>query len=178
MSSFRQTPRTFGFRRTLIVGLYAALVTGCGFTPAYKQEEAGGPTASIGAVSAVTSVEVAGEREAFILEHMLRQRLGAVYDTPHYTLAVTLEVSTREGPLIDTDRMRFIRVGMADIVLRDSETGQLVLADRTHATATWDETRWSTVNRAAFDDVNERVLTLLADQIHSLLLARTARVET
>jgi len=166
-------------RPTLIAGLCAALVTGCdlaGFVPAHKQEESSGPTASIGVISNMTTVEVAGEREAFILEHMLRQHLGVVYDNPGYTLAVDLKVSTREGPLIGKDTRRYIRVGTADISLQASDTGRLILEDSISATASWDETRWLTVNQAAFDDVNERVLTILADRIHSLLLARTARV--
>ncbi|MCY4260269.1 MAG: hypothetical protein OXC91_08415 [Rhodobacteraceae bacterium] len=163
-------------RTIFIAVLGAILLVGCDFEPAHKQGAESEKVSSIAVLSHKTTIAVRGEREGFILEHMLRENLGSTAADPLYTLTVDLNVSTREGPLVGRDVNRYIRVGTASIILEESGTGRLMLTDSISATATWDQTRWAAVNQASFDDATARVLTILADRIHHLLLAQATQI--
>ena len=150
--------------RLLLLVACTALLASCDFTPIHDDGQLDGITNQ-------TTVQVTGRREGFILEHLLRQRFGVVYDQAEYDLSVNLNVSTRQGPLQGEDTHRYLLVGNADLLLVDNKTGGVLLEDSIDATSSWNEKDRSFANRAAFDDANERLLTLLAERIHTRILA-------
>lgn len=149
-----------------LVAVCALLLPSCDFEPVHHS----------GATSHdfvnTTKVQVAGRQEGFILEHMLRQRLGVVHDADNaYELTVDLDIHRQQGPLLGKDDSRYFLNGSADIVLSDSATGDVLMTDRVLATASWNESDRAIASKAGSDDARERLLIMLAERIHTRMLA-------
>lgn len=113
-------------------------------------------------------------RESFILVARLEERLGRATNTP-YALEITIEIS-EEGLALDAegDVRRFNLIGAADFALRDTQTGEIVQSDRVESFTGYSSTGTIVVTLAARRDAEERLMTILADQIVRRLQAAGA----
>lgn len=157
-------------RRRLVTGAAAiagaATLSGCGFAPVYGP--AGGGTALRGNVRAD---DPAVPRD-FALVARLEDRLGRPA-APRFGL--DYDISVRQSDLALTDDNEITRInleGAVRFVLADLATGEEVLADRVSTFAAYSTTASTVATAAARRDAEARLMTALADQIVSRLLAR------
>ena len=151
-------------------------VTACGYTPAYAP---GGPATALRNHVAVQAPETEDE---FNLVKELEQRMGRP-EEPRYSLSYDLNTS-REGVGITPEQeiIRFNIAGEARYVLRDLATGEILTSGATDTftsysvgsvdvTATPPSTNATIATLAAENDAKVRLMTALADQIVTRLLA-------
>ena len=105
------------------------------------------------------------DEAGFQLVQRIEERLGRAAD-PTYRLAVTLDVA-REDRAIDPDGdiRRLHLVGSARYELRDAATGAVVRAGDVDDFVGYSATGNTVATLAARRDAQERLMTILADQI-------------
>ncbi|MEM9871934.1 MAG: LPS assembly lipoprotein LptE [Pseudomonadota bacterium] len=131
----------------------------CGFTPVY------GPEGTGTALQNRVIVDPPVDREGFLLVRQLEDRLGRTGDAA-YRLSVNLTVA-QENRAIDPDGdiRRFHLIGTATYELRDAETGTVVRADAVDDFVGYSATGTTVATLAARRNAQERLMTILADQI-------------
>lgn len=140
-------------------------LTGCGFQPVY------GPNGAGTALQNRVLVDPPRDREGFLLVRQLEERLGRAGD-PAYTLSVQLDL-TQEDRAIDPDGdiRRFHLIGTAVYELRESATGDIVRSDAVNNFVGYSATGTTVATLAAQRDAQERLMTILANQIVQQLQA-------
>lgn len=151
-------------RRTLLLAGMTALA-GCGFSPAFAP---GGPAS---ALQNRVLVDSQNTRNNFILVRELEERLGRA-ESPVYGLS--LNIATQEQGLAindEGDTRRFNLLGVVDYALRDLATGNVVTSGKVENFTGYSATGTTVATLAAETDAQERLMTILADQITTRLIA-------
>lgn len=134
-------------------------LTACGFAPVY------GPGGTGAALQNRVAVDPPRDREGFVLVRQLEDRLGRPADTA-YRLAVNLDVG-QENRAIDPDGdiRRLHVVGGADYTLIDVASGRAVAEGRVENFVGYSATGTTVATLAARRSAQERLMTILADDI-------------
>lgn len=134
-------------------------LAGCGFQPVY------GPGGAGTALQNRVLVDPPRDREGFLLVRQLEERLGRAGDAA-YRLGVEMTL-TQEDRAIDPDGdiRRFHVIGTATYTLTDSGTGAVVRSDTVNSFVGYSATGTTVATLAAQRDAQERLMTILADQI-------------
>jgi LPS-assembly lipoprotein len=149
-------------RRTLL--LIPLALTACGFQPVY------GPGGAGTALQGRVEVSEPDTRDAYLATRRIEERLGRASD-PLYALALTVR-SVEEGLAVNRQGniTRFNLLGEADYVLTDTRTGQIVTSGFVDNFTGYSATGTTVATLAAERDAQERLMTILADQIVTRLL--------
>ena len=141
------------------------LLTACGFEPVY------GPGGTGSALQNRILVDRPIDREGFLLVQQLEERLGRTGD-PAFTLSVDLSL-VQEDRAIDPDGdiRRFHLIGRAAYTLRDTGTGDIVRTGAANNFVGYSATGTNVATLAAKRNAEERLMTILADQIVQQLQA-------
>lgn len=135
------------------------LLTACGFEPAY------GPGGTGTALQNRVLVDRPIDREGFLLVRQLEERLGRAAD-PAFTLSVDLRLAQEDRAIDpDGDIRRYHLIGRATYTLRSSATGDVVRTDTIGNFVGYSATGTTVATLAAKRDAEERLMTILADQI-------------
>lgn len=139
--------------------LLTLLLAACGFQPVY------GPNGAGTALQNRVLVDKPDDRAGFVLVQRLEERLGRAGD-PAFRLAVDLTVR-EEARAIDAegDIRRFHVIGSAAYTLSDAGTGTVVRADTVDTFVGYSATGTTVATLAARRDAQDRLMTILADQI-------------
>ncbi|MEO0633891.1 MAG: LPS assembly lipoprotein LptE [Pseudomonadota bacterium] len=143
------------FKTTLLCLMLAA----CGFSPVY------GPGGSGAALQNRIVVDPPRDREGFILVRQLEDRLGRP-SSAVYRLAVAIEIG-QENRAIDPDGdiRRLHLVGAADYTLFDTASGATVAEGSVDSFVGYSATGTTVATLAARRDAQNRLMTILADDI-------------
>lgn len=152
-------------RRRLLLALPLLALAACGFEPVY------GPGGAGTALQNRVLVDAPEDRAGYILVRELEARLGRA-SQPAYGLALT-PTTTEDGLAIDSEGniRRYNLLGSVAYALRDLGTGQIVASGNVESFTGYSATGTTVATRAAELDAQERLMTILAERIHSHLLA-------
>lgn len=144
------------FRAALLCLALAA----CGFEPVYA------PSGTGAALQNSVAVDPPIDREGFLLVRQLEDRLGRTSDST-YRLAIGSLDITQENRAIDPDGdiRRFHLIGVASYKLIATETDAVVLSGKVDDFVGYSATGTTVATLAARRDAQERLMTILADQI-------------
>jgi LPS-assembly lipoprotein len=146
--------------------LLAPLALGaCGFQPVY------GPDGAGSALQNRVLVDEPNERFGYLLTRELEERLGRANPA---SFGLTLDITTRqEGLAIDTAGItrRFNLLGTAGYALRDLSTGNVVASGEVDNFTGYSATGSTVATQAAEMDAQQRLMSILADQIVTRLHA-------
>ena len=135
------------------------LLASCGFEPVY------GPGGAGSALQNRVLVDRPIDREGFLLVRQLEERLGRAAD-PAFTLSVDLRLAQEDRAIDpDGDIRRYHLIGRATYTLRSSSTGDVVRTDSIGNFVGYSATGTTVATLAAKRDAEERLMTILADQI-------------
>lgn len=144
--------------------MLAAALGGCGFQPVYGP---GGPAAGI---RNAVALDPPRDEAGFALVRRLEERLG-LPDAPHYRMAVRLYVDEQElGVTPDQVITRYNLRGRAEYSLVDLSTGDVATSGRVSSFSSYSATGTPFATLSARRDAEDRLMTILADQIVSRLL--------
>ncbi|MEL6807860.1 MAG: LPS assembly lipoprotein LptE [Pseudomonadota bacterium] len=131
----------------------------CGFTPVY------GPNGAGTALQNRVLVDKPDDRTGFLLVQRLEERLGRATD-PTYRLAVDLALREEDRAIDpDGDIRRFHLIGKAEYRLIEAATEAVVQTDIVDTFVGYSATGTTVATLAARRDAQERLMTILADQI-------------
>lgn len=139
--------------------LLVLLVGACGFEPAY------GPNGAGAVLQNRVLVDQPDDRAGYLLVQRLEERLGRAGD-PAFRLAVDLNVA-EEARAIDSDgdTRRYHLIGSAAYTLVEAGTGTVLRAETVDTFVGYSATGTNVATLAARRDAQERLMTILADQI-------------
>jgi LPS-assembly lipoprotein len=139
--------------------LLSLMLAGCGFAPVY------GPGGAGTTLQNRVAVDAPVDRAGFLLVQRLEERLGRAGD-PAFRLAVQLDVR-EEARAIDPegDIRRFHVIGRAAYTLTEAGTGSVLRADTIDTFVGYSATGTTVATLAAQRDAQDRLMTILADQI-------------
>lgn len=150
-------------RRALLLGTLA--VAGCGFTPAYGPEGAGGAFHASTAITAPDSID------GYRLLTRLQDRLGRT-EAARFHLTVTLDISeTAAAVSSDGVTRRHTLTGIAGWRVTEVGTDRQIAVDTARAFAGYGTGGNTVAIRAAETEARERLVRQLADMIVTRLLA-------
>ncbi len=150
-------------RRTALLAPLA--LAACGFQPVYGTGGTGN------ALRNRVLVQAPDDRDSYLLVRELEERLGRA-QTPAYELS--LEIAKIEEDLaIDPagDTRRFQLLGAAKYALTDTTTGRIVASGTVENFVGYSATGSTVATLAAEQDAQERLMTILADQVVNRLYA-------
>lgn len=151
-------------RRTFVLAALAPLAA-CGFTPAY------GPGGAASALQNRVQVDSENSRDNFLLVRELEERLGRA-SAPAYGLSVQIATEQQGLAINDEgDTRRFNLLGRVDYALRDLASGNIVTSGKVENFTGYSATGTTVATLAAETDAQERLMTILADQITTRLIA-------
>ncbi|MFC5739104.1 LPS assembly lipoprotein LptE [Sinirhodobacter huangdaonensis] len=152
-------------RRTFLL-LAAAALAGCGFTPAYGPQ--GGGTKLLGRVQ----TDSPATRDDFALIRRLSERLGPL-ETAQYRLAYTVRTEALGQAITPSNATtRYSLSGTVDYTLHDIGTDAVLLTGKVASFTSWSATGTVVATDAAEEDAHRRLMSMLADQIVTRLLAQ------
>lgn len=139
--------------------LVCLALASCGFTPVY------GPNGAGTVLQNRVLVDQPDDRAGFLLVQRLEERLGRAGD-PAFRLAVDLDVQEEERAIDpEGDIRRFHLIGRAAYTLSQAGTGVVIRADALDTFVGYSATGTTAATLAARRDAQERLMTILADQI-------------
>lgn len=139
--------------------LLCLALASCGFAPVY------GPGGSGAALQNRVLVDPPVDREGYLLVRQLEDRLGRTGDAA-YRLSVVLSLAQEDRAIDpDGDIRRFHLIGTATYSLKDAATGDVLRADVVDDFVGYSATGTTVATLAARRDAQERLMTILADQI-------------
>jgi LPS-assembly lipoprotein len=151
-------------RRTLLM-LPLALAA-CGFTPVHAPGENG---ARLYDRVAITSPGASAE--SYLIVRNLEERLGRS-QVNAYTLDVSVTTDTQQQAITAANvTTRFSLVGTAKFVLTDTSDGRIVVSGDVQNFTGYSNTGSTVDTLAGEKDARERLMSILADQIVSQILA-------
>ncbi|WP_204112753.1 LPS assembly lipoprotein LptE [Shimia biformata] len=150
-------------RRTFLIG--AVALGGCGFTPAY------GPSGGAAGLLGRVEIEEPGDHYGYVLVRELEDRLGRTSSGKYYlSLSTTVErqeMAVTIGGLTN----RFDLLGEATYALMDKNTKEVLTTGKVDNFTGYSTTGTTVATLAGETDAEERLMIMLADQIHAQLLA-------
>ncbi|MEL6952599.1 MAG: LPS assembly lipoprotein LptE [Pseudomonadota bacterium] len=157
-------------RRHVTLGLLAAPLAACGFTPVYAP---GGPGTLL---RQSVRVEPPETRQEFELVARLEERLG-VPSAPSFALTHELSVSQQSVAITGTDDVLRVRInGSVGYALVEAASDAQVLAGRVATFTEYSTFGTTLATDAAERDATDRLMVALADQIVAELLAGATRL--
>ena len=159
-------------RRAFLGMMLAPLLVlpACGFTPAY------GPEGGAGRLQGSIEVDAPTDRDSFLLVQALENRLGRAA-APSYGLSLALEVKQERMAINATNiTTRFNVIGKATFALRDLGDGKVLQSGSVDSFTGFSATGSTVATQAAQRDAHERLMTILADQITTRLIARAGEL--
>ena len=150
--------------RRMFLGSMLAL-TGCGFAPVYA------PGGAANLLQGRVTVDEPVDRDSYLLVQQLETRLGRG-DAPVYGLSLGLEVQ-QERMAINAANIttRFNVIGKSTYALRDLRDGKVITSGTVNSFTGYSATGTTTATQAAKRDAHKRLMTILADQIVTRLIA-------
>ena len=150
-------------RRTLLC-LPLALAA-CGFTPVY------GPGGSGGTLQNNIEVIEPDTRDAFLVTRRIEERLGRAA-VPTYKLSLSV-TSSEEDLAVDREGniTRFNLLGETEFALVEQSTGRIVSSGSVSNFTGYSATGSTVATLSAERDAQQRLMTILADQIITRLLS-------
>ena len=150
--------------RRMFLGSLLAL-TGCGFAPVYA------PGGAANLLQGRVTVDEPVDRDSYLLVQQLETRLGRG-DAPVYGLSLGLEVQ-QERMAINAANIttRFNVIGKSTYALRDLRDGKVITSGTVNSFTGYSATGTTTATQAAKRDAHKRLMTILADQIVTRLIA-------
>lgn len=151
-------------RRRWVVVATALLLSACGFAPAY------GPGGTADALTRNIAISTPETRLDYLLAQQIERRLGRA-TSADYLLDV--QITTNEERIAVTNASitrRFELIGSADYTLTDM-AGREITAGNVRSFTGYSATGTTVATSAARDDAQERLMTILADQIVTRLIA-------
>ncbi|MEQ3709549.1 MAG: LPS assembly lipoprotein LptE [Tateyamaria sp.] len=143
----------------VIVFLVILALGACGFTPVY------GPNGAGTELQNRVLVDKPDDRTGFLMVQRLEERLGRTSD-PVYRLAVDLTLRPEDRALdLDGAIRRVQLIGIATYRLIEIETNAVVQTDTVDDFVGYSATGTTVATLAARRDAQERLMTILADQI-------------
>lgn len=157
-----------GFLKTLLAP--ALLLSACGFAPAY------GPDGGAQRLQGTIEIDEPVDRNSYLLVQQLEHRLGRAA-APQYGLSLALEVK-QERMAIDATNIttRFNVIGRATYALRDLGDGKVLMSGNVDSFTGYSATGSTVATQAAQRDARERLMTILADQITTRLIAKAGEL--
>ena len=150
-------------RRTLIFGLCALALTGCGFTPVHGTQGAGGRLQS------AVRVQAPDTRPEQLLIQRIEERLGR---GSRYRLSYDLDIRRQEMAVAPTNiSTRFNLVGNVTYALHPAGADTPLIKGRTTGFTGYSTTDSTVATSAAERDAHARLATILADRMIAHLLA-------
>ncbi len=131
----------------------------CGFTPVY------GPNGAGSVLQNRVLVDQPDDRAGFLMVQRLEERLGRASD-PAFRLAVDLDVREEERAIDPEGNIRrYHLIGSAAYTLSDGGNGTVIRADTVDSFVGYSATGTSVATLAARRNAQDRLMTILADQI-------------
>lgn len=142
----------------------AAALSACGFTPAY------GPAGGASRLTDRVEVSEPSTTETYLMTRHLEDRLGRT-DTPDYRLSYDLALSEERIAITANNiTRRFNLVGTATYTLETLD-GRVITEGSVENFAAYSATGSTVATRAARRTAQERLTTILADDIVTRLIA-------
>ena len=152
-------------RRSLLILPLAALAA-CGFTPVYA------PGGTGAALRGQVRVDTPTSTDAYMLTRTLEDRLGRSGPNPAYALGYTISTETEGQAVTATNETtRYSLVGRADYVLKSLATGTIVASGTVENFTGYSATGSTVETLSSERDAQERLMTIMADQIVTRLYA-------
>ena len=144
-------------RRTAL--LMPLALAACGFQPVY------GPGGAGTALQNQVRVDDPTDRNGYVLTRELETRLGRAAN-PRFGLALII-VTSEDGLAIDSegDTDRYNILGSADYALRDLASGAILSSGKVENFTGYSATGTTVATLASQQDAQERLMTILAQQI-------------
>lgn len=142
-----------------------AVLVACGFAPVY------GPGGSGAALRGKVEVQAPDTADSYLLVRDLEDRLGRA-SLPTFQLALVLATETQgQAVTASNETTRYSVVGVVDYVLTRIETGQTVASGQVRNFTGYSATGSTVETLAGERDARARLMTILADQITTRLMA-------
>ena len=153
-------------RRTFLASLVA--LGGCGFAPVY------GPGGAANRLQGNVAVDAPVDRDSYLLVQRLEERLGRS-NAAIYGLSLALNVK-QERVAIDATNIttRFNVIGKATYAMRHLDEGKVLFSGNVDSFTGYSATGTTAATQSAQRDARERLMTILADQIITRLMAQAA----
>ncbi len=163
-------------RRTFLKGAVAtatvAGLAGCGFSPAHAP---GGAASRLR--NAVSVIEPDG-RADYLMTRELEDRLGRA-SVPRYDLIYAMELTKLPVAITNSNiATRYNLTGEATYALRDRETGAVVVSGKVENFNSFSAAGSTVAVQAAERAAEDRLVTILADQMVARLIAGAAGLST
>lgn len=143
-------------------------LSACGFTPAW------GPGGGGAKLPGGVTVDAPTSPDGFDLMRALNARLGPPED-PRYRLACSISLSPLgQGIAPDNSTTRYQLNGSVDYTLHNKISDAVLLTGHITSFTSWSATGTIVATQAAERDAHRRLMTILADQIVTRLLAQAA----
>ncbi|WP_322867203.1 LPS assembly lipoprotein LptE [Aquicoccus sp. G2-2] len=140
-------------------------LAGCGFTPVYA------PGAAATQLQNAVLVDEPVDRESYVLVRQLEQRLGRA-EAPRYGLSLALDLKQERMAITASNiTTRFNLIGQVAYALRDLDGGKVLISGNAQSFTGYSATGSTAATQAARRDAAERLMTILADQISTRLMA-------
>ena len=140
-------------------------LAGCGFQPAFKADA---PAAGL---AGGFDVSVAGGREGFTLEELLEERLGPATETTPRRLSVSVQITERDHAVPGAGGIdRKALDGIARYQISAGENLPPVSQGAVSGSVAYSASKESVASMSARRDAETRLLTQIADRIHSRLI--------
>lgn len=150
-------------RRTLLAGLL--LLAGCGFTPVY------GPGGNAEGLRGTVEVDEPDDPAGFALVRRLEDLLGIPAD-PSYRLTAQIRLTELDlGVTPDQEITRYHIIGRSSYTLFEISSGKAVSTGSVDNFTSYSATGTPFATTTAQRDARDRLMSSLADQIVSRLLA-------
>ena len=150
-------------RRNVLIGL--AALAGCGFEPAY------GPGGAAAGLRGSIRVDDPANRDEFTLVARLEERLGAPA-APRFRLSVSLNVTENSLAITPEQEIeRYNLVGRAIWEIRAIGDEAVLARGEEDTFTSYDATGTTVATLASEADAHARLMTALADQIVTRLIA-------
>jgi len=139
--------------------LLCLTLAACGFQPVY------GPNGTASGLLNTIAVDPPVDREGFFLVRQIEERLGRPADT-RYRLAIELSVAQEDRAIDpDGDIRRFHLIAGASYTLIDADTGAVAHSGQVSDFVGYSATGTTVATLAAKRAAQERLMTILADEI-------------
>lgn len=154
------------FLRLMLALPAGAGLAACGFTPAYA------PGAAANKLQGNILIDEPVDRDSYLLVQQLETRLGRA-SAPRYGLSLALEIQ-QERMAIDATNIttRFNMIGKATYALRDLNDGKVLQTGNVDSFTGYSATGSTVATQATKRDASKRLMTILADQITTRLIAK------
>ena len=158
-------------RRLFLLGT-ATIVAGCGFAPAY------GPHGPAQSLQGTIAVDEPDSRAGYLLTRALEDRLGRPAPA-RFGLACSVSLDTQSAAISASNvATRVNLLGRVTYALRDLGTGEVLTSGKVDSFTSYSASGTTVARQAAERDAQERLMTILADQVTTRLIAASGSLPT